>query len=265
MIAIIMASAVAVLWWPSTHPQYRIAALTPGSSTRAHTVPWRVCVACGAPVAAIVTVGFHAAVAVTLLSATAMWRWRRTQRVRERERETSDLLLALSVMTAELSVGAPPALACAAAARELGAAHPSSPVAEGLTMMAGRAELGGEVMPDVEADDQLSWRRVGIAWQTADRHGLPMIEMVESVRSDLLARRQFATRTRAGLAGPRATAAVLAGLPIVGILLGELMGAHPTGVLLGGGIGGVLLIVGTTLSVAGLVWSERITDRVINR
>ncbi|MGC5256999.1 type II secretion system F family protein [Gordonia sp. DT218] len=264
MIAVILALAAAVLWWPATHAQYRLVTLTPGTS-RARSVPWQATVAVGAPVAAVVIVGFHAAIATALVSATVMWRRHRAQRLRSRDGETSDLLLALSVMTAELSVGAPPAPACAAAARELGVGQPRSPVADGLTMMAGRAELGGEVMPDVEASDQLSWHRVGVAWQTADRHGLPMIELVESVRADLLARRQFATRTRAGLAGPRATAAVLSGLPVIGILLGELMGAHPIGVLLGSGLGGVLLIVGTALSVAGLVWSERITDRVLDR
>ncbi|NDZ97692.1 type II secretion system protein F [Streptomyces sp. SID6673] len=264
MIPVILALAAAVLWWPATHAQYRLVALTPGTS-RTRTVPWQASVAVGAPVAAAVLVGLHAAVAMTLVSATLMWRRHRAQRVRARDREISDLLLALSVMTAELSVGAPPAAACAAAARELPAGQPSSPVGDGLAMMAGRAELGGEVMPDVEASDELSWHRVGVAWQTADRHGLPMIELVESVRADLLARRQFATRTRAGLAGPRATATVLAGLPVIGIALGEFMGAHPIGVLLGSGLGGVLLIVGTALSVAGLAWSERITDRVINR
>ncbi|MBE7160940.1 MAG: type II secretion system protein F, partial [Williamsia herbipolensis] len=32
---------------------------------------------------------------------------------------------------------------------------------------------------------------------------------------------------------------------------------------LGGGLGGILLVVGVTLVVAGLAWTQRITDKVM--
>ncbi|HQV21270.1 MAG TPA: type II secretion system protein F, partial [Gordonia sp. (in: high G+C Gram-positive bacteria)] len=41
--------------------------------------------------------------------------------------------------------------------------------------------------------------------------------------------------------------------------------ADPVGVLTGGGLGGLLLIVGTALVVAGLCWSDRIVERVSAR
>ncbi|MFD4181263.1 hypothetical protein ACFWPB_09120, partial [Rhodococcus sp. NPDC058514] len=66
----------------------------------------------------------------------------------------------------------------------------------------------------------------------------------------------------AGLAGARATAAVLACLPVLGIALGQLMGAGPLRVLLSGGLGGLLLILGTLFVCAGLLWTDRITGRV---
>ena len=215
--------------------------------------------------------GIAAGLSAALVAAGVTWQWRRTRRVRIGEEETADLLLALSVMIAELSVGAPPAHACAAAARELQPDDGSSgAVACGLAAMSGRAELGGDVLDrppadDLDHGDDASWRRIAVAWQMADRHGLPMIELLESVRSDLLERRQFAARAHAGLAGPRATATVLAGLPVIGVLLGQLMGADPLGVLLGGDLGGILLIVGTALSMAGWVWAQRITDRAARR
>jgi tight adherence protein B len=90
-----------------------------------------------------------------------------------------------------------------------------------------------------------------------------MADLVQSVREDLVARRRFAERTRAALAGARATATVLAGLPVLGVLLGEAMGARPVAVLLGGGLGGILLVVGVTLVVAGLAWTRRITEKVM--
>ena len=64
---------------------------------------------------------------------------------------------------------------------------------------------------------------------------------------------------------PRATASVLAGLPVLGIALGQATGANPVGVLTGGGLGGILLIVGTAFIVAGLCWSDRIVEKVSAR
>jgi tight adherence protein B len=80
---------------------------------------------------------------------------------------------------------------------------------------------------------------------------------------DIVEREQFSARVDAGMAGARTTAAVLAGLPILGIGLGELIGAAPIGFLLSGGAGGWLLVVGVTLACCGLLWSDRITGRAL--
>ena len=82
--------------------------------------------------------------------------------------------------------------------------------------------------------------------------------MLEVVRRDLVERQGFRRRVFAGLAGARATAMVLALLPAVGVGLGQLMGAAPLRVLLGGGAGGLLLVAGVFLDCAGLLWAERI-------
>ncbi len=63
--------------------------------------------------------------------------------------------------------------------------------------------------------------------------------------------------------GPRATAAVLAGLPVAGIALGQLIGARPLAFLCGVGAGGWLLVIGVLLACAGLMWSDRIAERVL--
>jgi tight adherence protein B len=68
---------------------------------------------------------------------------------------------------------------------------------------------------------------------------------------------------QAGLAGARATAAILAGLPCVGVALGELIGAHPVRFLLGGGAGGWLLVLGVGLIGIGVTWSDHIIDRLM--
>ena len=50
------------------------------------------------------------------------------------------------------------------------------------------------------------------------------------------------------MAGARTTAAVLAGLPVLGIGLGQLIGADPSSFLLSGGAGGWLLVIGVALA-----------------
>jgi tight adherence protein B len=65
------------------------------------------------------------------------------------------------------------------------------------------------------------------------------------------------------MTGARTTAAVLAGLPLLGIGLGELIGAEPVRFLLSRGVGGWLLVIGASLACAGLLWSDRITARVL--
>jgi tight adherence protein B len=57
------------------------------------------------------------------------------------------------------------------------------------------------------------------------------------------------------LAGPRATARVLAWLPGAGVLLGYALGADPVGVLLSGGIGTVALLAAAVLVLVGRRWT----------
>jgi tight adherence protein B len=47
------------------------------------------------------------------------------------------------------------------------------------------------------------------------------------------------------------------------MVLGQLVGAHPLGVLTGTGVGQVLLVVGAALVSAGLEWSRRLTAGVL--
>ena len=65
------------------------------------------------------------------------------------------------------------------------------------------------------------------------------------------------------MAGARATATILAGLPVLSVLMGQLIGAHPIAFLLGGQLGGYLLVVGLTLICGGMLWSDHITGQAV--
>ena len=60
------------------------------------------------------------------------------------------------------------------------------------------------------------------------------------------------------LAGARASAAVLAVLPLVGLALGASLGANPVGVLVGTSGGRVLVLIGVGLECLGLMWTARL-------
>ncbi|MCG7633062.1 type II secretion system protein F [Gordonia McavH-238-E] len=273
-VALVSAAAgVAVLMTSPPRVTYRILAVCGGEDPSRSSIPV-VLAPMAVPFGVSLMGGLPAAIAAAIIVTVVLWVRRRRLAEKSRDRRSDDLLLALSLMIAELSVGAPPVRACEVAVAELRRRDPGdggsgSAIADGLEAMACRAALGGSVLDSTSGDDASaggeSWRRIGVAWQIADDRGLPMGDLLGAVRSDLQARRGFADRTRAGLSGPRATAAVLAGLPLLGIALGQATGAGPIQVLLGGGLGGVLLVVGCGLVAAGIGWSERITGKVLAR
>lgn len=66
---------------------------------------------------------------------------------------------------------------------------------------------------------------------------------------------------RSALAAPRATARVLTALPLIGLGLGQAMGADPVQVLLGTGPGRLAAVVGVMCAVLGVVWTRHLVRR----
>ncbi|WP_440712882.1 type II secretion system F family protein [Gordonia sp. FQ] len=255
----VLLCAAALLAWPSGRPVHRLHALSGGPGSRRWTVPRRPLVFAAVPVAGALA-GIGPAIASGIVVALWFSRSRRAASAAARAVRDDDLMRALTVVSAELSVGAPMVRACRAAAAEVASAD--SGVAAELARVAGHVELGGE--PDAVAGaDDAELRRLGEAWATSVRHGVPMAALTDAMRRDLSERKDFGARTQASLAGPRATATVLAVLPVLGLGLGELMGAHPVGVLLGTPLGSILLVVGVGLAAAGLLWVDGIVAKVL--
>ncbi|APE18022.1 type II secretion system F family protein [Mycolicibacterium pallens] len=203
-----------------------------------------------------------ALLAASVLGVTLIARRRRRLRSRDRHHAGQTLASALETLAGELRVGAHPVRAFTIAASESAGA-----IGIALRAVAARAGLGADVGAGLRAlatstSIPAQWERLAVCWQLAADHGLAMAALIRTAQRDIVERQRFTARVEAGLAGARATAAILAGLPLLGVFLGELVGAHPVGFLLGGGVGGWLLVVGTTLVCVGLVWADRITDRL---
>lgn len=194
---------------------------------------------------------------------------------------------ALEVLVGELRVGAHPLRAFGVAATESAATGPAgmgpastgsagtgfggsseAAVGDSLRAVATRGQLGADVAAGLRSAAAGSaipayWDRLAVCWTLAAEHGLPMSTLMEGAHRDIIGRQRFADRVQAGLAGARATAAILAGLPLLGVALGELIGARPVQFLLGGGSGGWLLMIGVGLIVLGVTWADHIIDRLM--
>ncbi|MFW0789423.1 type II secretion system F family protein [Gordonia sp. CPCC 205333] len=254
--------AFGVLWWPLPKSRYRLGAVVGSEARKSRRLG---VVGLGAvPLGFAVAVGPSVGLSAAVLTALSIWLRRRLVRRSRGEQEREALAAALSAISAELSIGTPPPAAFAFAGQELTERH--SVVARRLRTIAARTALGGSIGNGVGwqgSSIEPEWRRVALAWEIASEFGVPIKDLLDAVRSDLNSRRSFAARTNAGLAGPRATATVLALLPVLGIGLGQALGAQPVVVLCRGGIGGILLVVGTALGAAGVWWSLRIADHVL--
>lgn len=204
-----------------------------------------------------------AVVSAAVMLGVLVLRRRGRRRRRNAVEEAMALQGALDVLVAELRVGAHPVAAIGVAARES-----DGRVARSFGAVAARAMLGADVAAGLRAEARHSgapghWERLAVCWQLAQTHGLAIATLMQAAQRDLAERERFRSRVDAGMAGARATGSVLAGLPLLGVLLGCAIGADPLGFLFSGGAGGWLLCLGTLLVGAGLLWSDRITARVL--
>ena len=92
-------------------------------------------------------------------------------------------------------------------------------------------------------------------------HGAGLAAAVERLEEGLRAEEAQRRDLAAELAGPRATAVLLAGLPLVGIAMAAALGAEPIEVLLHTTAGGVCLVTGIGLNLLGLWWTGRLVKR----
>jgi tight adherence protein B len=252
--------AVAVLLAPAA-PRHRLVVSTASRRQWRRGPAAAVCVVAVGLSAMVVPVTVLAA--ATIVAATFAVRRRRARAVARRARESEALQGALAVLIGELRVGAHPVVAFDVAAREV-----DGPVADGLRAVAARARLGADVPAGLLAVGRTSaqsahWERLSVCWRLAQAHGLAIATLLRAAHRDIVERERFSSQVAAGMAGARATAGVLAGLPVLGIALGQLIGAEPLRFLMSGGAGGWLLLIGVALACCGLLWSDRIVARVL--
>jgi tight adherence protein B len=254
----LLAAAAALLAWPGRRAAVRLPDRAPvrdrpGSWTTG--TPTAVVAVLAAGAGAVVSTPLVAALAATgAVAGLRLWAGRTaTARIDAGLRGLAD---GLGALVAELRSGR--SLVEAASAAEDACADAG----------AGRALHQAVRTPDVplpEVPGELAEAldRIAAATRLSTRTGCSLAAVAAAVEDDLRARARHRTELRAATAGPRASAAVLAGLPLLGLLMGSGVGADPWRILTTTGAGQALLVGGVALEAAGLAWSHRLVERAL--
>lgn len=182
-----------------------------------------------------------------------------------RERKTREIALAatstfLGHVVAAVRAGSAMPDACSRAVEQLPANTPAELTKE-LRRVAALSRGGGQGATALTSSDMPELREVGNVWALSTQLGIPAADLLTSARTRIDHTLRHRNATKAALSGPRATAAILAVLPLAGVLMGEAMGARPIALLTSGGLGGILLVGGTALVCAGFITSQTIIGR----
>jgi tight adherence protein B len=206
------------------------------------------------PLVAVAAAGYLAGPAVALLTGAALLAYPRARRRLTAAREARTVRDAVPevcrAVAAELRSGAPPdtALLRAAAdappalARHLRRLAPHPPPPPAWAGPPGTERLVA----------------VGALWWVAADAGAGLADGLDRLAGALVAEQRQRAEVAAQLAGPKASAAVLAALPAFGIALAAALGARPLHFFGRTPLGAACLLAGAGLDAAGVLWVRRL-------
>ncbi|GAA3048000.1 hypothetical protein GCM10020229_69160 [Kitasatospora albolonga] len=188
-------------------------------------------------------------------------RWRaRRRRAAEARRRASAVIELCEGLAAELRSGATAGQALAIVMSRPSALRDGLGAEPAARLTAGR--YGADVPAALRLIAELPGGRGAAAlaacWQVTAESGTGLAPGLDQLADALRAERALVEEITGELAGPRTTIAVLAALPLVGLMLGAALGADPVRILLHTPAGLVCLIAGALLEAAGLAWTARI-------
>lgn len=192
--------------------------------------------------------------ALGCLLATGMVLWTGHRHSRLRRSSAEDVAAATRTVAGQLRIGAVPSQALARAAR----------VSRCMERPAATQAIGGDVTRALreagDAPGREGLASLARAWELSERTGAPVSALAWQVSEQVRRDRETERVVDGELAGPRATARILAFLPLVGIAMGIVSGGDPVGFLTGTVPGLACLAAGVALACSGVVWTEHMAD-----
>ncbi|MFE9246955.1 type II secretion system F family protein [Nocardiopsis sp. NPDC006938] len=172
-------------------------------------------------------------------------------RRREGTRRRWAVIRLCRTMAAELRAGQSPESALRIAAVEGGAL---------VGAVSDPAELRGAA-----ARDEDLWALAGLAacWEVASETGAGLAGVVDEFAENLTEREEQRAEAWARTAGPRTTALVLCGLPLVGMAMSAGLGGSPLVFLFTTPVGLLCLGLGVLLDLVGVWWTLRMVRRAV--
>lgn len=190
----------------------------------------------------------------------------RRARARDAAQERDRAVEACAALAAELRAGRRPSDAL-----EVAAALARGPCRQALGSAAAAARLGGDVPaalagPEVRTSTVPGvLRGLAACWRVCATAGSGLAAAVDRLADGLRAGQAQERLVASELAGARASAVLLAVLPVGGVALGAGLGARPLSVLLHTPLGLACLVLGLGLDAVGLWWTGRIVARAAGR
>jgi tight adherence protein B len=192
--------------------------------------------------------------AVAVTAAVVITQRARHRRDRAEATRRAQIIEACDVLAADLSAGRPPSEALAGAAT----------VCVDLQIASAAASLGGDVPAALELAAEFpgsaGLRALAAAWRVAEESGAAFSAITERLADSLRADETIRRQITASLAGTRATARLLAALPLFGTALGYALGANPLTFLTATPLGWLCLALGLSLTTAGLLWTNHLAN-----
>jgi tight adherence protein B len=201
---------------------------------------------------AIVVVGVSpmAVLVVAGAAAAAQRLVRRRDSARRREETATAVVEVTYALAAELRAGRTPAEALLAVSDVAGPLAPALHSAYSAVVVG--ADAAAELAAAAAIPGAERLRPVAAAWAVATSAGGQIAVVLERLSVAMDDEADLRRELEAALAGPRATMALLAGLPAIGLLLGESVGAHPVQLLLHRPLGWGLLVGAGLLDAVGV-------------
>jgi tight adherence protein B len=200
--------------------------------------------------------------APTAAQASSAWRALHVARRRNDATEAAAATVeAVFALAAELRAGRPPGLALTLVSANDGVL--SEPLLTAAAAVVAGGSAADELLRVAEVPGCAGFRGVAAAWRVTEDSGGAVADVLDRLGEVLDAEEAARAALSAALAGPRATMLLLAGLPLIGLALGQSLGAQPLRLLVHRPLGWALLAGAGVFDAIGVGWTRLLVRRAL--